>query len=50
MSLDARLWSPPHYVSKDMLIGKALIIYWPHGWRWACPLAAQFLGAMGRIR
>jgi signal peptidase I len=41
-SKDARLWSsgwhgggldPPPYVDRDLLIGRALAIYWPHGWR-----------------
>jgi signal peptidase I len=36
-SKDARLWSsiygPPPYVHRDLLIGKALLIYWPHAWR-----------------
>lgn len=40
-SKDARLWSyltaegeekPPPYVQRDMLIGKAVFIYWPHSW------------------
>jgi signal peptidase I len=30
-SKDSRLWEK-HYVSRELLIGKALIIYWPHGW------------------
>ena len=30
-SKDSRLWDK-HYVSRELLIGKALIIYWPHGW------------------
>jgi signal peptidase I len=43
-SKDARLWSeggnrstgykdPPPYVKEELLIGKALLIYWPHAWR-----------------
>lgn len=42
-SKDARLWSdgshdtgyhsPPPYVERELLIGKALVVYWPHGWR-----------------
>lgn len=39
-SKDARLWSvatmeglqPPPYVRREMLIGKAIFIYWPHSW------------------
>ena len=29
-SLDARLWTEEKYVSRDLLIGKALLIFWPH--------------------
>lgn len=30
-SLDARLWKAPEtYVSRELLIGKALFVYWPH--------------------
>jgi signal peptidase I len=36
MSADGRLWRPnngcEYYVSRDLLIGKALFIYWPHSW------------------
>ncbi len=32
-SKDSRLWGESeHYVSRDLLIGKALYIYWPHSW------------------
>ena len=24
---------PPAYVARELLIGKALLIYWPHAWR-----------------
>lgn len=33
-SLDSRLWATnktPHYVDKNLLIGKAFYVYWPHG-------------------
>jgi signal peptidase I len=49
-SKDARLWSdfgtPPHYVKRELLLGKALIIYWPHLWR---PFLPNFT-RMGLIR
>jgi len=36
-SKDARLWYEgpdlPPYVERELLIGKALLVYWPHGWR-----------------
>ncbi|MBI3463474.1 MAG: hypothetical protein HY000_10515 [Planctomycetes bacterium] len=31
-SADSRLWAGEHYVGRELLIGKALYIYWPHGW------------------
>jgi len=31
-SKDSRLWEREHYVRRDLLIGKALYIYWPHSW------------------
>ena len=48
-SKDARLWSDyrvPPYVSRELLIGKAILIYWPHTWR---PFFPNF-GRMGLIR
>ncbi|MDR1290241.1 MAG: S26 family signal peptidase [Planctomycetaceae bacterium] len=35
-SKDSRLWTEdhiPHYVERDMLIGEAMFVYWPHGLR-----------------
>ncbi|HEX3724940.1 MAG TPA: S26 family signal peptidase, partial [Pirellulales bacterium] len=29
-SSDARFWVQGHYVDRDLLVGKALFIYWPH--------------------
>jgi signal peptidase I len=29
-SLDARVWGGPPHVEGDMLIGRALFVYWPH--------------------
>jgi signal peptidase S26 family len=37
-SLDARFWRDDRtnqrvpYVARELMIGKALLIYWPHGW------------------
>ncbi|MFV1964546.1 MAG: S26 family signal peptidase, partial [Pirellulaceae bacterium] len=52
-SKDARLWStiygPPPYVDRQLLIGKALLIYWPHAWRtplFSLPILPNF----GRMR
>ena len=29
-SLDGRVWNGDNYVERDMLIGRAMLIYWPH--------------------
>ena len=29
-SLDGRVWPGPHFVNREMLIGRAMFIYWPH--------------------
>lgn len=29
-SLDGRVWDGENYVERDMLIGRAMLIYWPH--------------------
>ncbi len=31
-SSDGRLWKGEYWVDRELLIGKALFIYWPHGW------------------
>jgi signal peptidase I len=31
-SKDSRLWGQEYWVPRDLLIGKALFIYWPHTW------------------
>ena len=31
-SKDGRLWGPEYWVPRDLLIGKAMFIYWPHSW------------------
>ncbi|ADB15306.1 peptidase S24 and S26 domain protein [Pirellula staleyi DSM 6068] len=48
-SLDARLWAAPPYVTRDLLIGKALVIYWPHTWNRPVPFWPNFQ-RMGFIR
>ncbi|MGA2259154.1 MAG: signal peptidase I, partial [Thermoguttaceae bacterium] len=32
-SADGRLWVGQWWVERELLIGKALFIYWPHGWK-----------------
>lgn len=52
-SYDARYWfstyDPHHYVERDLLIGKALLIYWPHTWNRPLPLLPN-VSRMGPIR
>ena len=31
-SKDSRLWGPEFWVDRDLLVGKALYVYWPHSW------------------
>ncbi|MGI8980497.1 MAG: signal peptidase I [Pirellulaceae bacterium] len=49
-SQDARIWpTPEHYVDRDLLIGRAMCVYWPHTWNspvWFTPNP----GEMRRIR
>jgi signal peptidase I len=39
-SKDSRLWTEGHHVDRSLLIGKALVIFWPHPWpaSWSIPL------------
>jgi signal peptidase I len=48
-SSDARFWHGHHYVERDLLIGKALLIYWPHTWNRPIPFTPNF-PRMGPIR
>ncbi len=58
-SKDGRLWDQqdgiPHYVPRDLLIGKAVYIYWPHSWG-TIPFAPAWVpgwpafGDMGLVR
>jgi len=55
-SKDGRLWEADPYVHRDLLTGKAFLIYWPHPWNVpiprtnvALPIVPNF-GRMGLIR
>lgn len=56
-SMDARSWSNrhvpgfeiPRYVDRKLLIGKALLIYWPHAWNSPVPFTPN-VQRMGVIR
>ena len=49
-SSDARIWNADeHYVDRNLLIGRAMVVYWPHPWNtpvWFTPNP----GEMRRIR
>ena len=40
-SSDARMWQA-NFVQRDLLIGKALLIYWPHPWYRPIPYFPNF--------
>lgn len=49
-SYDGRLWSPgTSVVDRELLIGKALFIYWPHSWNRPIPFTPN-IRRMGLIR
>jgi signal peptidase I len=56
-SFDGRFWrrdgdkfpKDHNYVERDLLIGKALLIYWPHTWNRPIPFTPNFT-KMGPIR
>jgi signal peptidase I len=48
-SSEGRFWPDHHYVERDLLIGKALLIYWPHTWNRPVPFTPNIM-KMGRIR
>jgi signal peptidase I len=47
-SSDGRYWNPEDYLTRDLLIGKALVIYWPHSWN--RPMYWPDFRRMGRIQ
>ena len=48
-SLDARFWGGPKYVEEKFLLGKALLVFWPHTWNRPVPWLPNFQ-RMGLIR
>lgn len=49
-SSDARLWPGQHYVDRDLLVGKALFIYWPHPLRLFIPFTDASLSIVPNLR
>ena len=41
-SLDGRVWNGPKFVERDMLIGRALIVFWPHSLNEPIPFFPNF--------
>ncbi len=41
-SLDARIWDGPHYLERELLIGRALFVYWPRALKKPLPFFPNF--------
>lgn len=39
---DARKWASESYVPRDLLVGKALVVFWPHSWNSPVPFTPNF--------
>lgn len=39
---DAYLWAEASYVPRDLLVGKALMVFWPHPWNTPVPFTPNF--------
>lgn len=48
-SSDARAWVGHNYVEERYLLGKALLVFWPHSWKTPLPMTPN-LARMGLIR
>ena len=48
-SLDGRVWNGPKFVNRDMLLGRAMFVYWPHSLNKPIPYFPNFK-QMGFIR
>ncbi|TWT82071.1 Signal peptidase I [Planctomycetes bacterium CA13] len=42
MPEDADKWSDASYVPRDLLVGKALLVFWPHSWNSPVPFTPNF--------
>ena len=49
-SRDGRLWGTDHWVERDLLIGKAILIYWPHALRIPLPFTDQTIPAFPNLK
>ncbi|WP_417732323.1 signal peptidase I [Rosistilla oblonga] len=41
-SADARGWTGKHFVPRDLLVGKAVFVFWPHPWNTPVPFTPNF--------
>jgi Signal peptidase, peptidase S26 len=48
-SSDARIWNAERYVDEKFLLGKALLVFWPHPWYRPIPYLPN-VRRMGLIR
>lgn len=48
-SSDARLWVKQHFVERELLIGKALFVYWPHPLDLRIPFTDVSLGVLPNL-
>lgn len=39
---DAYLWADVNYVPRDLLVGKAIMVFWPHPWNEPVPFTPNF--------
>ncbi len=49
-SYDARLWRRQNYVERELLVGKALFVYWPHPWGVFVPFTNVSLPLIPNVR
>ena len=49
-SRDGRLWGREHWVERDLLIGKAILIYWPHALRMSVPFSDKSIPAFPNFK
>jgi hypothetical protein len=50
MSSDARLWPAERYVERDLLVGKAVFVFWPHAWQLPIPFTDYSLPIIPNLR
>jgi signal peptidase I len=48
-SSDARLWRSQYYVERELLIGKALFVYWPHPVGLPIPFTGKSIGILPNL-